>query len=73
MSRVHRHSWCSPDEVVGGCQENPGVWSQGGAFVFRQVCRHCGKYRRLVSDAYTDKFSYEPADERSRAWVDAGG
>lgn len=37
------HDWSSPHEVVGGLEENPGVWSTGGTtMVFKTVCSRCG-------------------------------
>lgn len=35
------HEWTS--EGMGGCDQNPGVWSVGGtAMVFKTRCIHCG-------------------------------
>lgn len=36
------HDWCSPHSVVGGIEENPGVWANGGGVIINEVCRHCG-------------------------------
>ena len=70
------HEWCSPHEVVGGLDSNPGVWSQGGTtIVTRVVCRHCGCYKREVSygsqrnPGQCDTVEYLPADEDSLRWV----
>lgn len=38
-----RHVWIRPYESVGGCRENPGVWSLGGTIIrYRSICKHCG-------------------------------
>lgn len=37
------HEWTSPYDIVGGCRENPGVWSKGGTrVIFQYVCSRCG-------------------------------
>lgn len=37
------HDWQSPHELVGGCEENPGVWGMGGVRIQTvEVCSHCG-------------------------------
>jgi len=70
------HVWSAPHEVVGGIQENPGVWGHGGGVVIREVCRYCGRYK--VTDTYATDTSngqpftavdFEDADEASLAWV----
>ncbi len=39
-----RHDWSS--EGMGGCNENPGVWSLGGTTMLcRDACEHCGIVR----------------------------
>jgi hypothetical protein len=40
------HDWIAPVEVVGGCEENPGVWGHGGGVIIHEICRHCGVTRR---------------------------
>ena len=41
------HAWTS--EGMGGCDENPGVWSLGGtALVFKDRCDHCGAVRTTL-------------------------
>ena len=38
------HVWSSED--MGGCTENPGVWSLGGTtLLFKAQCEHCGIVR----------------------------
>jgi hypothetical protein len=39
------HEWESPVELVGGCRENPGVFSSGTRFDYRMVCSKCGMYK----------------------------
>lgn len=36
------HDWQSPHEILGGIEENPGVWCHGGGVIIREVCMHCG-------------------------------
>lgn len=40
----HDHEWSGAG--LGGCRENPGVWSKGGTtIVQRRACEHCGTVR----------------------------
>ena len=36
------HNWTSPHEIVGGIEENPGVWGHGGGVIIHEACSHCG-------------------------------
>lgn len=36
------HDWQSPVDIVGGCEENPGVFGSGGGVHIHEVCLHCG-------------------------------
>lgn len=72
----HEHSWAAPFTLLGGLEENPGVWGHGGGVIIRRVCRHCGTYK--VTDTWAtnpsdgtpmESVSYEDADDDSRAWV----
>jgi hypothetical protein len=36
------HQWKSPIELVGGLEDNPGVFGHGGGVVIHEVCQHCG-------------------------------
>ncbi len=70
------HEWVSPVEVVGGMKENPGVWSTGGTtFVTKQVCRHCGVYRKRTdygsqrNPGQCDTVEYIDPDEASLEYV----
>lgn len=74
----HEHEWVSPVEVVGGIESNPGVWSCGGTtLVFKQVCRHCGAYRKETSygsqrnPGQCDTVEYLEPDEASLAYVES--
>jgi len=71
------HDWQSPYELLGGCQENPGVWGIGGTQITsKEVCANCGMYKIYTSEstpgnypiepAYTE---YEDADDASLDWV----
>jgi hypothetical protein len=72
----HEHDWGSPP-WLGGCRENPGVWSIGGTQVATiDVCRHCGAYRHYTSESTPGqcprvpaRTEYEEPDEQSLAWV----
>jgi len=73
------HDWKSPHSVLGGLEENPGVWGKGGGVVIREVCLHCGAYR--VTDTWAqdrstgvqglESVTYEDADDDSLEWVAA--
>ena len=59
----HPHDW----QGIGGCIENPGVWSRGGTGRhYRERCRLCQLERARDTD-------YE--QQRDSGWrlVDAGG
>ncbi len=69
------HDWQSPG-FLGGCSENPGVWSNGGTtMTFETVCAACGIYRTEIAygsqrnPGQADTVTYEDADERSRRWA----
>ena len=40
-----KYSTQSPHEVVGGLEENPGVWGNGGGVIIHEVCQTCGVHR----------------------------
>lgn len=70
------HDWCSPLEVLGGCDSNPGVWSTGGtSFEIREVCQYCGVYKiqNIVGAQHNpgecDTIRYEDPDETSLRWI----
>lgn len=67
----HRHEWCSPQAVVGGLNENPGVFASSSArtVMLRHVCRRCGKYREIDEvqrgSDFVEVTSYREADATS--------
>jgi hypothetical protein len=71
------HDWQTPIELVGGCTENPGVFSTGGTrFDYHEVCARCGMYKHSWSQGaqrnpgdLDEGVEYESADARSLAWV----
>ena len=73
------HDWCSPLEVVGGIESNPGVWGHGGGLKITEVCRHCGAYR--ITNTWAQRqdtgeqglrsTEYRDADGDSLAWVES--
>jgi hypothetical protein len=50
------HDWQSPHAIVGGLQENPGVWGHGGGVLIYQCCMRCGCGR------VTDTWAQNPAN-----------
>ena len=70
------HDWRSP-EWLGGCSENPGVWSLGGTTIrTTDVCAECGTYRDVTTSGSQRNpgelertVEYREADEESEAWV----
>ena len=72
------HDWQSPYEILGGCQENPGVWGmEGTQLKITQVCSRCGVYQDYVSESTPGNYpetpaqtTYREADEYSLAWVE---
>lgn len=36
------HDWQQPYEIVGGIEENPGVWGSGGGVKIVECCMKCG-------------------------------
>ncbi len=70
------HDWQRPHAIVGGLDNNPGVWSTGGTtIVAKSVCCHCGKYRVETSygsqrnPGQVDKVEYLKADDESLEWA----
>lgn len=73
------HDWRSPYSVLGGLEENPGVWGHGGGVVIKEVCAHCGMYR--ITDTWAQDIStgeqglesveYEDADDASTEWIES--
>lgn len=50
------HDWQAPYEIVGGCQENPGVWGSGGSVACTEVCMRCGCAKTV------DHWAQDPED-----------
>lgn len=48
------HHWARPHAVVGGLEENPGVWGHGGGVITTEVCEHC-RVQRI-----TDTWAQDP-------------
>jgi hypothetical protein len=71
------HDWQSPHELLGGCRENPGVWSlTGTAMSFDYVCGRCGIYKSVRTAGFqrnpgelAEKIEYREADGRSKEWL----
>lgn len=71
------HDWQSPHELVGGLEENPGVFGHGGGVLINEVCAHCG-CRRITDTWAQDPLSgeqglrsveYREANEQTLEWV----
>lgn len=73
------HRWESPIEIVGGIDENPGVWGHGGGVKIHQVCRWCGRARHTDTWAHNPgpgepgltSVRYEEADRLPAVWAAA--
>jgi hypothetical protein len=50
------HDWRSPYSIVGGIEENPGVWGHGGGIMIQEVCMICGCGKT------TDTWAQDPSD-----------
>lgn len=49
------HEWASDHDVVGGAEDNPGVWGHGAGLIYVEHCRRCGCGR------HTDTWAQDPA------------
>ena len=47
------HDWRSPIALVGGCNENPGVYGSGGGVMIAEVCVRCGCER--IEDTWAQR------------------
>lgn len=47
------HDWQSPHEIVGGIEENPGVWGHGGGVIIHECCMRCGAH--MVTDTWAQR------------------
>jgi hypothetical protein len=70
------HEWEAPHELVGGMDQNPGVWSTGGTtYVTKTVCKNCGIYRTETdygsqrNPQQCDRVEYNDSDDDSLEWV----
>lgn len=50
------HDWQSPQSIVGGCKEAPGVYGHGGGVTVEEVCMRCGCAKN------TDTWAQDPQD-----------
>lgn len=74
------HAWERPIEIVGGCDQNPGVYGHGGGVVITEVCAHCGAIRETDTwgtapwgeQGYTVITYKDPTDE-TRQWAERQG
>lgn len=41
------HDWYAPHSILGGLEENPGVWGHGGGTISTDICKHCGCARTV--------------------------
>lgn len=47
------HDWQSPHHLVGGLEENPGVFGHGGGARIHECCMNCGA--RRVTDTWAQR------------------
>ena len=47
------HKWQAPHAIVGGLEENPGVFGNGGGVIYHEICLRCG-CRKTVNTWATD-------------------
>lgn len=72
----HEHDWYSPHDIVGGLEENPGVFGHGGGVIIVEICRHCGC--RRTTDTWAQRpdtgkqglrsIQYETVDSIIERW-----
>jgi hypothetical protein len=73
------HDWRSPYSVLGGLEENPGVWGNGGGVIMKRVCWHCGMYKVTNTWDYNPEdgtqgltsVEYLDADDESLVWIES--
>lgn len=71
------HDWQSPLTLLGGLEENPGVWgSDHGGLHITEVCARCGIYRVTDTGATNrsngqrmTSVTFRDADKESLAWL----
>lgn len=72
------HDFQSVYELVGGLQDNPGVYGHGGGVTIHTVCVHCGVHHHVDTWAQNPENGeqgltrewYEPADDETLAWIE---
>lgn len=65
------HDWSNDWALVGGIEENSGVWGKGGGVLIHERCRHCRMWRikdtwaqdRLTGEQGLTSISYEAPEE----------
>ena len=73
------HDWASPYQILGGIEENPGVWGHGGGVYIQAVCLRCGcgrtrdtwAQRSDTGEQGLESISYEPGKYDLRESADA--
>jgi hypothetical protein len=50
------HDWQAPQNLVGGCDQNPGVFGHGGGVLIYEVCMNCG------TEKVTDNWAQDPSN-----------
>jgi hypothetical protein len=70
------HKWVRPVEAVGGCTQNPGVFSLGGTtMAFVSICSRCGIRKTRIdygvqkNPGDVDHTKYEEPDADTLAWI----
>lgn len=70
------HDWASDFDVVGGIEQNPGVWGHGGGVIITEHCRRCGCGRHTdtwAQDPETGEQGLTSARYEPGEFSDAGG
>jgi hypothetical protein len=68
------HKWVAPYEVVGGMEDNPGVWQTSENRIYEKaICENCGIYREFLdgdkNGEKPEEITYSRADEVSLGYV----
>lgn len=70
------HNWTKPYHLLGGCTQNPGVWSIDNRIRETEVCAKCGLYRHWTSastpgqlPAEPERVEYDEPSEASLVWA----
>jgi hypothetical protein len=71
------HNWQRPHSIVGGLEDNPGIWSCGGTSMeYKSVCIRCGATmvekepgNQNRNEQYTTIEIYSSGEKKIRDWM----